>query len=71
MHRECISDELRRLEGEVVEVERQLAELEKELVALKQTKQDVSEIEAALALLRDCQHRLQQDRARLLSLLQP
>jgi len=30
MYRECISDELRRLEGEVVEGERQLAELEKE-----------------------------------------
>ena len=70
MHR-SISDELRRLEGEVVEGERQLAELEKELVALKRTKQDASEIEAALALLHDCQHRLQQDRSRLLTLLQP
>ena len=71
MHREYISDELRRLEGKVVEGERQLAELEKELVALKQRKQDIGEVEAALALLHDCQHRLQQDRFRLLSLLQP
>ena len=71
MHKENISDELRRLEGEVVEGERQLVELETELVALKQKERNLSEIEAALALARACQHRLQQDRIRLLSLLQP
>jgi len=71
MHKENISDELRRLEGEVVEGERQLVELETELVALKQKERNISEIKAALAFARECQHRLQQDRIRLLSLLQP
>jgi hypothetical protein len=70
MHRENISDELRRLEGEVVQGERQLAELEERLVELKRQKEDTDEVEAALELTRECQQRLQQDRLRLLSLLQ-
>ena len=71
MHRENISDELRRLESEVVQGEQQLAELEASLVELKRQKQDTDEVEAALELTRECQQRLQQDRLRLLWLLQP
>jgi hypothetical protein len=56
---------------DVVEGERQLAEQEALLVALKREGKDVSKVKAALDQMRE-DHRLrQQDRERLLSRLQP
>jgi hypothetical protein len=70
MNRETICDELRRLEGEVVEAERVLAEKEALLVRLKREGQDVSRLASALNLMREQQQSRQQDRLRLLALLQ-
>jgi hypothetical protein len=70
MNREAISDELRCLEGEVVECERQFAEQEALVVALKHDNQNTTVAAAQLALMRESQHRRQQDGLRLLSLLQ-
>ena len=47
MHRHSLLDELRRIEHEVVEGERQAAELEAQLVALKRKNGDLSEARAA------------------------
>jgi hypothetical protein len=71
MHRDSLLDELRRVEREVVEGERQLAEQEARLVALKRQNQDMDEARAELEMLRESQRRREQDRQRLLSLLQP
>ena len=65
-----ISDELRRLEGEVVEAEQALAEQEALLVKLKREGQDVSRLADALNLMREQQQSRQHDRLRLLALLQ-
>ena len=70
MNRDAICDELRRLEGEVVECERQLAEQEKLVVELKRNKQDTTDAGAELERMWQNQHRRQQDRLHLLSLLQ-
>ena len=70
MNRETICDELRRLEGEVVEAEQALAEQEALLVKLKREGQDVSRLADALNLMREQQQSRQQDRLRLLALLQ-
>lgn len=70
MNRDTIVDELRRLEGEVVEAERELAEQEALLVRLKSERQDVSKVASALNLMREQQQSRQQDRLRLLALLQ-
>jgi hypothetical protein len=71
MYRDALLDELRQIGRDVVEGERQLAEQERLLVALKREGKDVSKVEAALEQMR-ADHRLrQQDRERLLSLLQP
>jgi hypothetical protein len=70
MNRDTIIDELRRLEGEVVEAERELAEQEALLVRLKSERQDVSKVASALNLMREQQQSRQQDRLRLLVLLQ-
>jgi len=70
MNRDTIIDELRRLEGEVVEAERELAEQEALLVRLKSERQDVSKVASALSLMREQQQSRQQDRLRLLVLLQ-
>jgi hypothetical protein len=70
MNRETICDELRRLEGEVVEAEQALAEQEALLVKLKREGQDVGKLESALNLMREQQQSRQQDRLRLLALLQ-
>ena len=71
MYRDALLDELRQIGRDVVEGERQLAEQEALLVALKGQGKDVSKVEAALEQMR-ADHRLrQQDRERLLSQLQP
>jgi hypothetical protein len=70
MNRDTIVDELRRLEGEVVEAERELAEQEALLVRLKRERQDVSRVASVLSLMREQQQSRQQDRLRLLALLQ-
>jgi hypothetical protein len=71
MNRDTILDELRRIEHEVVEGERMLAEHEAALVALAKQNRDTSKAQAALNVMREDQRRLDQDRQRLLSLLQP
>jgi hypothetical protein len=71
MHRDSLLDELRRVEREVVEGERELADQEARLVALKRQNQDIGGAQAELELLRESQRRREQDRQRLLALLQP
>lgn len=71
MYREALSDQLRQIEREVVEGERQLAEQEAHLFALKQAGGDTTTAEAQLEILRSDQRRRQQDRHRILSHLQP
>ena len=63
--------ELSRVEREVVEGERLLAEQEALLVDLKQQNLDLTEARAVLEMMRENQLRRDQDRQRLLSLLQP
>ena len=71
MHRDVLLDELRQVGRDVVEGERLLAEQEALLIALKRENKDVRKVEAALEQLREGQHLREQDRQRLLSLLQP
>jgi hypothetical protein len=70
MNREAICDELRRLEIEVVEAEQALAEHEALLLALRRERQDDSRVVSELNLMREQQQGRQQDRLRLLALLQ-
>lgn len=73
MNRDALLDELRKIEHEVVESERQLAEQEAMLVELSHGGERGMEVEAAreiLELMREHQRKRQQDRLRLLSLLQ-
>ena len=70
MNRDTIFDELRRLEGEIVKAERRLAEQEALLLKLKREGEDVSAVSEALNLMREQQQSRQQDRLRLLALLQ-
>jgi hypothetical protein len=63
-------DELRQLERDVVACERRLAEQEALVVRIKQGKEDTSNAQAELEMMRDDQRRRQQERQRLLSLLQ-
>jgi hypothetical protein len=70
MNRDTIFDELRRLEGEIVEAERRLAKQEALLLKLKRKGEDVSGVSDALNLMREQQQSRQQDRLRLLSHLQ-
>ena len=71
MHREAIFEELSRVERDVVEGERQLAEQEALLGELKRQNLDLTEARAVLEMMRKNQQRRDQDRQRLLSLLQP
>jgi len=71
MHRDGLQDELRRLELDVVEGERQLAEQEAGVVTLKRRGEDVSKVESVLEMMRLSQRHREQDRQRLLSLLHP
>jgi len=70
MHRDPLLDELRQVEREVVEGERQLAEQEARVFNLKRDSRDTTEAETALEMMREDQELRQQDRQRLLSLLQ-
>jgi len=69
MNRDTISDELRRLEGEIVKAERRLAEKEALLLKLKRNGEDGSAVSDGLNLMREQQQSRQQDRLRLLALL--
>ena len=69
MDRDTLLDELRKVQHEVVAGERKLAEQESLLVALKGQNEDTTN---ALAVqMRESQRRRDEDRQRLLSLLQP
>ncbi|MBR0829719.1 hypothetical protein JQ596_29720 [Bradyrhizobium manausense] len=75
MFNDALFDELRQLERDVVDAERRLAEQEALIVDLKRQHQDASraqvELEIAeLEIMRESQRQRQQDRQRLLSLLQ-
>lgn len=71
MDRMSIYDELDRVERDVVAGERQLAEQERLVLDLKREGQDTESAEMELERLRECQRQRDQDRQRLLSLLQP
>jgi hypothetical protein len=71
MDRTSIYDELSRVERDVVAGERQLAEQEHLVLDLKKEGQNTVGAEKELERLRDCQRQRDQDRQRLLSLLQP
>jgi hypothetical protein len=60
-----------RVERDVVEAERQLAEQEALLVALERQNEDMSKARTVLDMMREAQQRRQAERQRLLSLLQP
>jgi hypothetical protein len=66
---EAIDDELRRIEGEVVRGERQLAEQEALLVALQRQNEDTSKVREELERMREQQRAREHERQRLLSLL--
>ncbi|QOZ68827.1 hypothetical protein SAMN05192541_14853 [Bradyrhizobium arachidis] len=71
MYRTAIYDELQQVEREVVEGERRLAEQEALIVEMKQQNEDTAKAEAELERMREEQRCRDQDRQRLLSLLQP
>jgi hypothetical protein len=71
MYKDAILEELGRVERDVVEAERQLAEQEALLVALERQNEDMSKVRTALDMMREAQQRRQAERQRLLSLLQP
>ena len=68
---EAVYDELRRIEGEVVQGERQLAEHEALLVALQRQNEDASKVREELEMMRTHQRGREQRRQQLLSLLRP
>lgn len=71
MDRTSIYDELDRVERDVVAGERQLAEQERLVLDLKREGENTESAERELERLRECQRLRDQDRQRLLSLLQP
>ena len=71
MYNDAILDELRQVERDVAEGERRLADQEALLVSLKRQNDDHREAQAVLDMLRENQRQRDQDRQRLLSLLQP
>ena len=70
LKRDVILDELRRLEVEVVQAELELAQQEALLIKLKRACEDVSDVQSTVNLMREQQQCRQQDRLRLLALLQ-
>ena len=68
---EAVYDELRRIEAEVVQGERQLAEHEALLVTLQRQKEDTSKVREELEMMRTQQRAREQQRQQLLSLLHP
>jgi hypothetical protein len=71
MHKDAVLEELRQVERIVVEAEKQLAVQEALVVSLRRQNQDPRGAEAVLQMMRQDQQRREQDRQRLLSLLQP
>jgi len=71
MYKDPIYDELRQVERDVVEGERQLAAQEALIIELKRQGLNTDNAEKELEILRENQRRRDQDRRRLLSLLQP
>ncbi|PDT68560.1 hypothetical protein CO683_15195 [Bradyrhizobium ottawaense] len=71
MDQTALFDELRRIESDVVEGERRLAEQEALIAELKRQGQDTAKAEAELERMRQDQRSRDQDRQRLLSRLQP
>ena len=68
---EAVYDELRRIEGEVVQVERQLAEQEALLVDLRRQNKDTGKVREELERMRTQQRERERDRQQLLSMLRP
>ncbi|WP_091889893.1 hypothetical protein [Bradyrhizobium sp. Rc2d] len=71
MYKDPIYDELRQVERDVVEGERQLAAQEAQIIELRRQGLNTDNAEKELEILRQDQRRRDQDRQRLLSLLQP
>ena len=71
LNKDHLYDELRRIEQDVVRGEQQLAEQEDLLVSLKTQNQDTALVEVFLDELRFRQRALQEDRSRILSMMQP
>ena len=71
MSRESLQDQLRQIERQVVQGERQLAEQEARLFELKRSGEDTTAAEAQLENLRNEQRRRDHDRQPILSDLQP
>ena len=71
MNKDHLFDELGRIERDVVHGERQLAEQEELLASLKSQNEDLAHVQAVLEELLLKQEALQQERLRILSLLQP
>jgi hypothetical protein len=71
LNTEAIYNELRRIEGEVAQGERQLAEQEALLVDLQRRREDTSKVCEELEGMRKQQRAREHERQRLLSLLQP
>jgi hypothetical protein len=68
---EAVHDELRRIEGEVAQGERQLAEQEGLLVDLQRRKEDTSKVREELEMMRTQQRAREHERQKLLSMLRP
>src|SRR3954454_19935184 len=66
-----LQDELRQIENEVVASERRLAELEALVAEKKRQRLDTEDEETELQGMRESQRLRQQDRQRILSLMQP
>lgn len=71
MYRDSVMNELRQIELAVINGERQLAEQEALLVSLKNENRYMIKAQAELEMMRENQLRYEQDRQRLLSILQP
>ncbi|WP_036007660.1 hypothetical protein [Bradyrhizobium yuanmingense] len=71
MDKTFVYDALSQVERDVVEGERRLAEQERAILQLKREGKDTATAEIELDTLRRAQRVLDQDRQRLLSLLQP
>lgn len=71
MHKDAIMDELRQIELDAVEGEKQLAEQEALLIELKRQNENTTKAEAELELMRKNQLDREQHRQRLLALLHP
>ena len=68
---EALFDELRRIEGEVVRGEQQLAEQEALLVSLQRQKEDTGKALEELERMRTQQRAREHERQRLLSMIHP